>query len=68
MDSFEYRNGRLHCEEVQVGRIAEQLGTPVYIYSRDALERSYQNYAQALEGRNALVLLRRKSQLQHRCT
>jgi len=55
MDSFEYRNGRLHCEEVQVGRIAEQLGTPVYIYSRDALERSYQNYAQALEGRNALV-------------
>lgn len=55
MDSFEYRNGRLHCEEVQVGRIAEELGTPVYIYSRDALERSYQNYAQALEGRNALV-------------
>lgn len=55
MDSFEYRNGRLHCEEVQVGRIAEELGTPVYIYSRDALERSYQDYAQALEGRNALV-------------
>lgn len=55
MDSFEYRNGRLHCEEVQVGRIAEELGTPVYIYSRDALERSYQNYAQALEGRDALV-------------
>ena len=55
MDSFEYRNGRLHCEEVQVGRIAEELGTPVYIYSRDALERSYQDYAQALEGRDALV-------------
>ncbi|MBE9395785.1 diaminopimelate decarboxylase [Pontibacterium sp. N1Y112] len=55
MDSFEYRNGRLHCEEVPVARIAEELGTPVYIYSRDALERAYQSYAEALVGRDALV-------------
>jgi diaminopimelate decarboxylase len=55
MDSFEYRNGRLHCEEVPVGRIAEALGTPLYVYSRDALERAYLSYAQALEGRDALV-------------
>lgn len=55
MDSFEYRNARLHCEEVPVSRIAEELGTPLYIYSRDALERAYLSYAQALEGRDARV-------------
>ncbi len=55
MDNFEYRNGRLHCEEVALSRIADELGTPTYVYSRDALERGYMAYAQALEGREALV-------------
>ncbi len=55
MDSFEYRNGRLHCEELPIERIAANFGTPTYIYSRDALERGYLAYAQALQGRDALV-------------
>ncbi len=55
MDNFEYRNGHLCAEEVPVQRIAEEFGTPTYIYSRDALERAYLSYAQALEGRDALV-------------
>ncbi|WP_432471643.1 diaminopimelate decarboxylase [Amphritea sp. HPY] len=55
MDNFEYRNGRLCAEEVLVSRIAEEFGTPTYIYSRDSLERAYLDYAQALEGRDALV-------------
>ena len=55
MDSFEYRNGRLHCEEVALKKVAERFGTPVYVYSRDAIERAYLDYAQALEGRDALV-------------
>src|SRR5690554_5450774 len=55
MDNFEYRNGRLHAEEVALSRIAEEFGTPTYVYSRDALERAYLDYAQALEGRDALV-------------
>ncbi|WP_293265555.1 diaminopimelate decarboxylase [Neptunomonas sp.] len=55
MDSFEYRNGHLHCEELALGDIAKRFGTPVYVYSRDAIERAYLNYAQALEGRDALV-------------
>ncbi|GGK63793.1 diaminopimelate decarboxylase [Amphritea balenae] len=55
MDNFEYLNGRLCAEEVPVTRIAEEYGTPTYIYSRDALERAYLDYAQALEGRDALV-------------
>ena len=55
MDSFEYRNGRLHCEEVALNKVAERFGTPVYVYSRDAIERAYLDYAQALEGHDALV-------------
>lgn len=55
MDNFEYRNGRLFCEEVALSRIADEVGTPTYVYSRDALERAYLDYAQALEGRDALV-------------
>ncbi len=55
MDNFEYHNGRLHAEEVLLSRVAEEFGTPTYVYSRDALERAYLDYAQALEGRDALV-------------
>jgi diaminopimelate decarboxylase len=55
MDNFEYRNGRLFCEEVALTEIANQFGTPTYVYSRDALERAYLEYANALEGRDALV-------------
>jgi diaminopimelate decarboxylase len=34
MDFFNYRNGRLFAEDVDIEKIAESVGTPVYIYSR----------------------------------
>lgn len=34
MDAFSYRNGRLYAEGVDVATIAQQVGTPVYIYSK----------------------------------
>lgn len=34
MDFFNYKNGRLFAEDVAVALIAEQVGTPVYIYSK----------------------------------
>jgi diaminopimelate decarboxylase len=55
MDNFEYRDGRLYCEDMSLEHIADRFGTPLYVYSRDALERAYLAYAQALEGRDALV-------------
>jgi diaminopimelate decarboxylase len=30
---FHYRDGRLHCEDVDLGRAAEKFGTPLYVYS-----------------------------------
>ena len=37
MSTFHYHNGRLHCEAVSLDDIANQVGTPVYIYSQAEL-------------------------------
>ncbi len=36
MEPFHYRDGRLYCEEIPVARLAEEYGTPLYVYSRAA--------------------------------
>lgn len=40
-------DGRLHVEGVALDTLAERFGTPLYVYSRSALENAYQAYAQA---------------------
>lgn len=55
MDSFEYRDGVLFCEEVSLAQVAETQGTPAYVYSREAIEHAYMAYANALNGRDALI-------------
>ena len=42
MDHFQLKNGILHAENVPLPRIAEEVGTPVYVYSRATLERHAQ--------------------------
>jgi diaminopimelate decarboxylase len=37
MHHFSYKDNELHCEEVPVSRIAEDLGTPFYLYSHATL-------------------------------
>lgn len=54
-EGFTYRADRLHCEDVALDELAERFGTPLYVYSRRAIERGYAAYASALEGRSALV-------------
>ncbi|WP_010584399.1 diaminopimelate decarboxylase [Schlesneria paludicola] len=34
MQSFSYRNGDLYCEDVSVSKLAEQYGTPLWVYSK----------------------------------
>ncbi|SHF30028.1 diaminopimelate decarboxylase [Modicisalibacter ilicicola DSM 19980] len=48
MDHFDYRHDVLHAEDVPLPRIAEQVGTPCYVYSRATLERHYRAYSEAL--------------------
>ncbi|MBI2998663.1 MAG: diaminopimelate decarboxylase [Deltaproteobacteria bacterium] len=47
MHYFEYRSGELHAEGVPVRRIAEEVGTPTYVYSLATLRRHYQVFDQA---------------------
>jgi len=55
MDHFNYRDGLLHAEDVPLSRIAEEVGTPVYIYSTATLERHYKVFAGAFDGMRASV-------------
>lgn len=45
---FEYRDGQLHAEEIPVADLAEQYGTPLYLYSRATLTRHYQVWTECL--------------------
>ncbi|PQJ29924.1 diaminopimelate decarboxylase [Rubritalea profundi] len=50
MHSFHYLNGSLHCEDVNLQQIAEEHGTPSYVYSTATLRDNYTRLDQALEG------------------
>ena len=50
MDHFQYKNGVLHAEDVPVTRIAAEVGTPVYIYSRATFERHARVFRDGLAG------------------
>jgi diaminopimelate decarboxylase len=39
MDHFHYRDGALWCEDVPLSRIADEVGTPVYVYSAATFRR-----------------------------
>jgi diaminopimelate decarboxylase len=52
---FDFVDGVLHAERVSLARLAEQFGTPLYVYSRAALETAYDAYASACAGRRATV-------------
>ncbi len=41
MDDFRYQDARLYCEDVAVGALAEQYGTPLYVYSKRTLVNHY---------------------------
>ena len=47
MDHFEYRGGELFAEEVSVRRIAQEVGTPAYIYSLATLKRHFRVFDEA---------------------
>ena len=55
MDTFEYRNTELYCEDVPLTTIAEQYGTPTYVYSRAYIEQQFLSYQQALANREHLI-------------
>lgn len=61
MDHFLYRNGELYAEDVPLSCIAQQVGTPVYVYSAATLTRHFGLFRQALDWTDHLVCFAVKS-------
>ncbi len=47
MDYFQYRDGQLFCEDLNLDTLATQVGTPCYVYSRKTFERHFDEIARA---------------------
>jgi diaminopimelate decarboxylase len=55
MNFFDVRDGELWCEDVPLSRIADDVGTPVYVYSTATLERHYTVFRDAFAPRKVLI-------------
>lgn len=53
--AFAYRDGELHAEKVALSRIAEAVGTPVYVYAQSAIEHEFDAYRHAFSGLDATI-------------
>lgn len=47
-EGFWYRNGVLFCEDAGLDKIAEQYGTPAYVYSKAGILKRFHEYRDAL--------------------
>jgi len=52
---FRYRNGHLHCEDVDLTRVAEKFGTPMYVYSAGTILDHYTRVDAALAPLDHLI-------------
>ena len=55
MHHFDYRDGALHAEDVALARIADEVGTPAYVYSRATLTRHVRVFDEAFAGVDHLI-------------
>jgi len=61
MHHFQYKNGELHGEEVPIRLMAEEVGTPFYLYSHATLMQHFRAFDGAFEGIPHLVCFSMKS-------
>ncbi len=52
---FSYRNNELYAESVPLKQIADEFGTPCYVYSRSALTQAYLEFDSAFANRDHLI-------------
>ncbi len=55
MDYFKFRDQQLYVEDVAVARLAEQFGSPCYIYSKATLERHWNAFNNGLKSHPHLI-------------
>ena len=55
MHSFHYRDGQLHCEDVALQPLAEQHGSPLYVYSAATIRDHFTRLDASLNGLDHLI-------------
>ena len=55
MNHFDYSDGVLHAEAVNLSDLADAVGTPFYCYSTATLERHYRVFTEAFAGENGFA-------------
>ena len=65
MTTFGYRDGQYYAEDVPLRRIADDIGTPFYCYSRSAIAANFGAYAEALREFDALICYAVKANSNH---
>jgi diaminopimelate decarboxylase len=61
MDYFNFKNGELYCEGVPAGKLAKEVGTPAYVYSKATLLHHYRQIAEAFAPLKATICYSIKS-------
>ena len=55
MRHFDYHDGEMFAEDVALSRIAEEVGTPVYVYSTATFTRHFRVFADSFDDATALI-------------
>jgi len=61
MNYFDYKEGKLFCEEVAVEDLAKKYGTPLYIYSKNFFAEQFKTLSSALTEVDNLICFATKS-------
>ena len=61
MDDFKYRDGQLHCEDVNLDELAQRSGTPTFVYSRHTLIEHFDGIREAFVDLDPLICFSIKS-------
>lgn len=55
MSAFNLKNGELHAENMALGQIAKEFGTPCYVYSKNTLTQAFKKFQSGLIDTNHLI-------------
>ncbi len=55
MNLFHYKEGALFCEETSVRKLADDVGTPFYLYSRNTILRHFHRLDESLAGIDHII-------------
>ncbi len=61
VNAFTFKNNLLHAEDTALTQIAENIGTPCYVYSKSALTHAFKNFSAGFKHADHLVCFAVKS-------